>query len=405
MRIKLKMAVVAGVWLAVAGARAMAQTHPNQPEGAIKIGERKKIHSYILKEDRPYLVSLPAAYDDKSFAPERYPVLYLLDGDWHFPWASAMTQYMTGNRRIPGLIIVAIPNTDRTRDLTPTHTLKGDDGKESKELATSGGAESFLKFLQEELMPRIDRDYRTQPYRILAGHSLGGLFVLHTVIHHPQVFQADIAIDPSLWWDNRVMLREIRAAPTNDLRGLVYISLANSPPDNVGETNIMKAPCQEFAQWLAARNSARFQSRLQYFEDEEHGSVPLPSLYYGLRFIFDGYKPLPTVRTLAGMKEHYAKVSARLGMTVAPPEKVVNVAGWMALNMDHATNAAFELLQFNAATYPESPNVYTSLGNLSEKTGDKASAVRYYETALKVNPENEFATKRLREMKAGGAGR
>src|SRR5262245_35878034 len=107
----------------------------NQPDNSIKIGERFVMHSAILQEDRPYLVYLPKSYQSNEFAPKRYPVLYLLDGDWLFHSASGVVHYMALNSQIPELIVVAILNTQRTRDFTPTHTMKDAHGKETPDFA------------------------------------------------------------------------------------------------------------------------------------------------------------------------------------------------------------------------------------------------------------------------------
>src|ERR1051325_1125715 len=170
----------------------------------INIGERFTVHSKILSEDRPYWVYLPRSYFSKTVAPKSYPVMYLLDGDAHFHSASGVVQFMSsginGNVQIPELIVVAIPNTHRTRDLTPTHSLLGTDGKEEQSFSSSGGGDAFLKFLEGELIPLIEGKYRTAPYRLLVGHSFGGTLAIHALESKPNTFQAIIAIDPSLWW-------------------------------------------------------------------------------------------------------------------------------------------------------------------------------------------------------------
>jgi hypothetical protein len=204
----------------------------------IKIGQKHSLRSQVLNEERPYWVYLPASYDDKTYAPQRYCVLYLLDGDAHFHSASGVVQFMSaginGNFQIPELIVVAIPNLSqdgRTRDLTPTASQLGPDGKETHFFANSGGGNNFLKFLREELFPRIESSYRTRPHRILVGHSFGGLLVLHALLDSPELFQAYIAIDPSLWWDNQVLVRRVesRSKDPSRRRGSVYISLARPP--------------------------------------------------------------------------------------------------------------------------------------------------------------------------------
>jgi predicted alpha/beta superfamily hydrolase len=116
--------------------------------GEIAVGEKFTFASETLGEERPFWVSLPASYNESTHAALGYPVLYLLDGDAHFHPTSGVVRHMStgwnGNFQIPELIIVAILNTDRTRDLTPTHTKLSLDGKESEFLKSSGGAGKFL---------------------------------------------------------------------------------------------------------------------------------------------------------------------------------------------------------------------------------------------------------------------
>ena len=95
----------------------------------------------------------------------------------------------------PDIIVVGIPNTDRSIDLTPTHVVDAPDD------STSGGGENFISFIEKELMPFIDNKYPTEPYKILAGHSSGGLEVMQAFAHHTNLFNSYIAIDPSIWWD------------------------------------------------------------------------------------------------------------------------------------------------------------------------------------------------------------
>ena len=149
----------------------------------------------------------PKTVPGAVFSQQKYPVVYLLDGDAHFNSVVGMIQYLSqvnSNNACPEMIVVGISNTDRTRDLTPTKS--GDDPflKTMPGLAvqTSGGGEAFMSFIEKELMPHINSKYPTQPYKILIGHSLGGLTVMNAVINHTKLFNTYIAIDPSMWWDN-----------------------------------------------------------------------------------------------------------------------------------------------------------------------------------------------------------
>ena len=128
------------------------------------------LKSAVLGEERLVLVRTPAGYETNKLS---YPVLYMTDGDAHMGHTASTIEFLTRNGCIPDLIVVGITNTDRTRDLTPVKSTNKNAAGELQ-FPTSGGADNFLKFIETELIPRIEKEYRVQPYRILAGHSLGG---------------------------------------------------------------------------------------------------------------------------------------------------------------------------------------------------------------------------------------
>src|ERR1044072_2606871 len=116
--------------------------------------QRHIIKSTYLNEERSVLVRVPPGYDHSS---ANYPVIYMLDG--HGSYLSMMPgiiESQSWGGQIPEMILVSIQNTDRTRDLTPTKT----------ERPNSGGGDKFLDFLQNEVMPLVEKSYRTAPYRI-----------------------------------------------------------------------------------------------------------------------------------------------------------------------------------------------------------------------------------------------
>src|SRR5262249_31308498 len=141
-----------------------------QAQAQIHVGRTDTLYSKTLGETRRLLIYLPASYGDTYFYPRRYPVLYLLDGDGHFNSVSSIVQMLGENRGpmdFPELIIVAIPNTDRIRDLTPTHVTHDlNPESDSASLSRTGGGEKFLTFIGNELIPHIDSLYRTAPYKI-----------------------------------------------------------------------------------------------------------------------------------------------------------------------------------------------------------------------------------------------
>ena len=377
-----------------------AVTAPAPGDHAAEVGQRFVLHSKILKEDRPYLVYVPPSYDNSKYLPQKYPVLYLLDGDSQLPWASGVVYFMSAginfNYQIPELIIVAIPNTDRTRDLTPTHTLHDFSGKVNPSQAATGGGDNFLDFLQEELIPHIEAEYRTQPYRALVGHSFGGLFALHALLSRPQLFQAYLAMDPSIWWDNQVLTRRAEAMKTNEFPGPVYICMSDG--------NAAPAPWEiaihDLVKSLRTKSPPGFRASLEYFKSENHVSLPLLGLYHGLDFVFEGYSPNGDEwDKAAALSAHFKQVSEKLGYSVLPPEKYVDELGSWEFDSNHDTNSALACFQLNATNYPGSFNAWQSLADVTKAMGDRESALKYYKRSLELNPDNHHAIEQIRRLK------
>ncbi len=171
----------------------------------ITIGETITLKSKIMGEERTILVSTPPGYGMGS---ERYPVLYMTDGDQHITHTRGTVDFLAANGLMPQLIIVGVANTDRTRDLTPTRVETREVNGLVMQNPTSGGAATFLDFFERELFPYIDDHYRTLPMRLFSGHSFGGLFALNAFFERPEMFRAVLAISPSLNWDDDLSIRQ-----------------------------------------------------------------------------------------------------------------------------------------------------------------------------------------------------
>lgn len=257
-------------------------------DGDIVIGKTDSVYSSILKENRKIWVYVPnQGSRDAAKNTHRYPVVYLLDGDGHFHSVTGLIQQLSqvnGNTNVPEMIVVGIPNTDRFRDLTPTHTERMPFSA-GPPPASNGGGEAFTSFMEKELMPHIDSLYPTAPYRIMIGHSLGGLMVINTLIHHPKLFNGYIAIDPSLWWHDQKLLKESAAAlRTGNYNGKsLYLGIANTLPAKMDTIKMKKDTTSagihprsifEFRDMLRKGpvNGLRWNAR--YYPNDSHGSVP-----------------------------------------------------------------------------------------------------------------------------------
>jgi predicted alpha/beta superfamily hydrolase len=197
--------------LVMATALTQAQTIKNKN---ITIGHVDSIASVVLKEKRQLWVYVPASARDLTYLPQRYPVVYLLDGDAFFASTTGMIGQLSEGfltNVFPEMIVVGILNTDRMRDFTPAHVTSSAVVAASG-LKTSGGGENFTTFLAQELIPYIDTHYPTSPHRTLVGHSLGGLLVLNTLVHHTSLFDNYVALDPSVLGRGTAAQANVRGA-------------------------------------------------------------------------------------------------------------------------------------------------------------------------------------------------
>ena len=325
------------------------------------------IRSSVIGEDRVIHVRVPPGYSQNNV---RYPVLYITDSEANLLHTASSVEVMARNGRVPEMIIVGITNTNRTRDLTPTKIADRPEG---------GGADRFLTFVEKELMPRIDREYRTEPVRFFAGHSLGGLLALHAAFTRPKLFQGVIASTPSLGWDDRIIEKEATAFIDKhpDRRMNVYFTVAN-------EGRATKENFDRFRALLESKAPKTLEWSSAHFEDEDHGSVVLVSNYHGLRWLFRGWlPPVDTLADLAAMDEHYRQLSGRYGYTVRAPEGYINLLGYRQL-LEGKPEEAIRTFRANVARFPNSPNVYDSLGEVLEKIGDPVEARKLYEKAWEL---------------------
>jgi predicted alpha/beta superfamily hydrolase len=309
---------------------------------------------------------------------------------------------MGGNEQIPEMIVIAVSNTNRTRDLTPTNSKSGIGGNDVQAFASSGGGDNFLRFLETELLPRINNDYRTLPYRLLVGHSLGGLFVIDSFLNQG-VFNAYLAIDPSLVWDDQVTVKKAKLilAGNKSFKSTLYIAQANNPFDEGKNAGTRGEAFQAFIASLAGNKSEGLRHSYAFFEHEDHFSVPLISLYHGLLFIFDGYKfPLNTLanRNAADVRKHYEMFSHRLGVDIPPPGKLINGVGSFLLNSEKKVDKAIELFKLNQEYYPKSSVTYNSLGDAYKVKGNKEMAIINYRKSLEIDANNEQAKRSLKEL-------
>lgn len=352
-------------------------------------------------------------------ANEKYPVVYLLDGDGHFSSVVGMIQQLStinGNMMCPKMIVVGITNTDRMRDLTTSHDSSAP-YMDSIMAKTTGGGELFTTFIEKELFPHIDSAYPTAPYRILIGHSLGGLMVINTLVNHPNLFNSYIAIDPSMWWDNEQLLKQAqKVLAEKKFEGKsLYLGIANTMEEGMDIKKVESdttTDTQHISSILALQSSFEknkqngLNYRGKYYPNDTHGSAPLITEYDALRFFFDFYPLKLTIKDYTDStgaiadkyQNHFAEISQKMGYQIKPDEGEINYLGYVFLGRSMYKTAEY-FFKLNIENYTESYNVYDSYGDYFIAIGDKSNAIIQFKKALSIM-ENEVTRKKLTELES-----
>ncbi len=358
---------------------------PNRNETAVLLKSR------ILSEDRSIWVHLPANYNNTT---DTYPVMYLLDGEGNFNYASEMVNFLAGydRNRIPDMIVVAIVNVNRGRDFTPIYLKNADGSSDTNKVISTEGAGKFLKYITDEVLPYIDTHYRVQPYRILAGHSLGGLFALYAKETKPELFPATILISPAISVVHDHMINNISSFLTGSHlhNGKLFFSIGN---ENTQKVDLLAVKLKQSAPiW--------FNWYYKEYEDENHFSVPYKSLFDGLKFIYkDWFIDYYGNSSLSyqDIVRHFNTLSVEFGYEINPTEDFLNNCGYNQLRSGHLGNAT-EIFVENVKKHPKSSNAYDSLAEAYMKSGSTALAILNYKRSIELNPNNNNGKEMLQKL-------
>lgn len=377
MRVRTIIALASAGFVSAAPLAAQSGSPPSgltTPSLPVIIGERTMFRSAVLGAEYPLVIYRPGGYERSD---ERYPLLILLDGDGHFHHATGVVDFLVANQRIPPMIVVGVGNRNRTRDLTPPTS-------DPQFRDRTGGADQFLRFLGDELIPYLDQTNRTLEYRVLVGHSFGGLFALHALTTQPEVFDGYIVISPSTWWNQQALASELPGflARHRDLRASLYITTGN-------EGGEMLTSAQRIADVLRRDAPATMQWQFHHMPAESHGSIPHRSLYDGLEAMFADLRLEldTTMRTVADLERRYELLSRKYGYTIPVTEPMINRLGYLLLARD-LRREAIAVFKVNTERYPQSANTFDSLGDGYEAAGDLQNARDSFARAVELARKN-----------------
>jgi predicted alpha/beta superfamily hydrolase len=196
-----------------AGATAQQPNEATARPLSLPLGRIHMLRSQINGHTYDVRVMLPVGYDTLTRRADamRYPTFYALDGAWML-FASFTRGLLNGYPVSPNVIVVGIASaTDhgkrRTFDYTPRDDSSAWAKRASRDGVLFGGADTFLRVLKEEIIPLVDRTYRTTSDRGIHGHSMGGLFVAYAMLEAPDLFTRYAMTSPSLWWNDKMIIK------------------------------------------------------------------------------------------------------------------------------------------------------------------------------------------------------
>jgi len=381
-RLKLSITLVFICFVTFGGFAQIAEKIETTTENQLLgLGTYHTLKSGILNEDRPVIIYLPNEYKENS---ENYPVLYLLDGLGNIKHQVGTMELLTESGIIPPMIIVAIESLNRSRDLTPSKA--GGDvygGVSGAGIPQSGGAPKFLDFMEKELMPYVETNFRTHPFRLLEGHSFGGLFTTFAMMERPSLFDTYIVQSPALWWNKEEMTQKAKGFFSKDasFNKTAYFGIGGG--DGWG----MRQELIHFVDVLKQSAPDDFKWMHEEIGDEGHDDARLLLNYYGLKFVFNNLKL--SKETLTNFTEE-GFLKDELTLKKKYGNKVRRPAGdyfdLFSKLMDEGKDLeAITVLKRAAEAYPKYAVLQKTLAQLYEKTNQIGEAIAALEQAILIS--------------------
>jgi predicted alpha/beta superfamily hydrolase len=345
--------------------------------------EEQVLNSNALDEEQKFTVYLPENYD--SDADHRYPVLYALDGKYYKNMVSAVIAQFYADGLIPDTILVTIDNEDRIRDYTPSPHATVD--------VESGEADKFLDYIEKELIPFVDSNYKTSDFKILQGHSLGGLFSLYAVQARPELFTAHYAFSPSLHWGDNATVKNIKEyiSSRKTLNQFIYMSLGDEVIVSEYTTrNTMRNSFLELKGFFEGKSIPGLRVKSEVFPTLPHVATNITGLVNATNALYRNWVlSFPAMeKGPEGISEHYKKLSSDLYYEVKPRIGSLNFAADYLTNGVKQPEKGMAILNYNASLYPDSAQVKFLLAKAYKSCGDKVRARRFSEEALVLIKED-----------------
>ncbi|REL27453.1 alpha/beta hydrolase [Thalassotalea euphylliae] len=331
------------------------------------------LYSTILDEQRDLIVQLPNSYElNKN---RNYPVLYLLDGQRNFQHVVGTLDLLNQSHMADEMIIVAIKNTYRTRDFTPTYD------ESYNRWGISGGADKFLDFIEQELFPYVNKKYRTNGFDIISGHSLSGLLAIYSLQTRPSLFQAHFAFSPSLWWHEKTIVKSAKTfyADKRPLNNYLYTNMGN-------EGGHMLTSFQQYKEILKTNAREGFGYHADLIEQEGHNTTALAGHNQAFIQLFKHLSPPQTDidEGLEAVLQFYKEAAKQYGSALRPSYQTYKKLAYAALKEKEFVKA-IQIFETYIDAYPNNSGAYFRLAQAHEMNNELNKAIKMVDKALTLS--------------------
>ena len=243
-------------------------------------------------------------------------------------------------------------------------------------LVPAGHADQFLSFIEKELFPYVEKNYRTIPYRIFAGHSFGGLCVTYAFVTRNNMFNSYIATSPSFSWCFDLVNGKYndKIAAFNVKNKRYFISVTEN------EDSLFIKDVFSFAHILELKASPDLHWNFSFVKNEDHATQITNGLYNGLRYIYKQWRvDFGTMknRGLEYIKDFYLNLTTLYGYEILPNENDLNMLG-TEMTHDGKQDEAMKVFTYNTQIHPDCPESYSCLGKGYLQSGNNELAINKF---------------------------
>ena len=344
--------------------------------------QERTMKSCVLNEDRLIQIGLPNSYAQAEN--EKYPLILLTDGEWHFNMIHEASKLIYQNGG-PKVIVVGINNTNRTRDLTFSN---------SPEDPSSGGAHDFLTYIETELLPFLKNNYRISNHRILLGHSAGGLFTTFTMVSKPDLFNAYVAVTPTIRWDDYKLLDRFVDQTFEELsqsQVAFHMSIGN-------EANDERKGVLKLDSVFSTIQSKEITYSFTQYSHLSHVTVPWNAYFDAMHTVYDKFfvSEDRLSSSLSDIISYYNDLGQFFDYDPKVPQRVLLNRGYELLRSNKLEEAK-ENFEHYASSYPNVPIPFSNLGDICLHLGQDKQAKKHYKRAYELYP-TKYVESKLKEI-------